>query len=156
MKGLFKKSKYLNNKLEEKMKKSVSILIIIFNFIFTSCFTIPGYVDKDGNITPPYLKKIKIEALKGNLSIFPFETSKGISNVNITKSAPIKSQQKDCIFLKQGNSIIYNIEGNHSLIFSFRTLDDEANFTITYRNKTTEYTIHNSDISDKLVYCDNY
>ena len=68
MKGLFKKSKYLNNKLEEKMKKSVSILIIIFNFIFTSCFTIPGYVDKDGNITPPYLKEIKIEALKGNLS----------------------------------------------------------------------------------------
>lgn len=57
------------------MKKSVSILIIIFNFIFTSCFTIPRYVDKDGNITPPYL---------------------------------------------------------------------------------TEYTIHNSDFSEKLVYCDNY
>ena len=62
------------------MKKKYTHLFIIFIFLFTSCFTIPGYVDKDGNITPQYIKEIKIEVIKGNVSIIPFETSKGILN----------------------------------------------------------------------------
>lgn len=67
-----------------------------------------------------------------------------------------KQCQKKTIYLSEGNYHYYTIEGNHSVIFSLRTLDDEAIIKITYKNKTTEYTIHNSDISDKLVYCDNY
>ena len=67
------------------MKKKYTHLFITFIFLFTSCFTIPGYVDKDGNITPQYFKEIKIEAIKGNVSIIPFETSKGILNKNPTK-----------------------------------------------------------------------
>lgn len=138
------------------MKKMYTSLFIIFIFLFTSCFTIPGYVDKDGNITPSYLKQIKIEAVKGNVFIIPFETSKGIINKNPTKSSPVKSQKKDSIFLKEGNQYFCALEGNHSLVVSLRTLDEEAIIAITYRKKTNEYTIHNSDLGDKLVYIDNY
>ena len=67
-----------------------------------------------------------------------------------------KTMSKKTIYLSEGNYHYYTIEGNHSVIFSLRTLDDEAIIKITYKNETTEYTIHNSDISDKLVYCDNY
>ncbi len=139
------------------MKKSLlSILCIILNFLFTSCFTIPGYVDKDGNITPSYLKNIKIEALKGNVSIIPIETSKGISNKNPIKSDPVRYQKNDSIFLTEGNEYSCTLEGNHSLVFSLRTLDEEAIIAITYKNKTKEYTILNSDLIDKLVYIENF
>ena len=138
------------------MKKKYTHLFIIFIFLFTSCFTIPGYVDKDGNITPQYIKEIKIEVIKGNVSIIPFETSKGILNINPTKSELVKSQKKDNLFLKEGNQYFCALEGNHSLVVSLRTLDEEAIIAITYRKKTNEYTIHNSDLGDKLVYIDNY
>ena len=63
----------------------------------------------------------------------------------------IVSKKQKTIYLSEGNYHYYTIEGNHSVIFSLRTLDDEAIIKITYKNKTKEYTIHNSDISDKLV-----
>ena len=138
------------------MKKKFTHLFIIFIFLFTSCFTIPGYVDKDGNITPQYIKEIKIEVIKGNVSIIPFETSKGILNKNPTKSELVKSQKKDNLFLKEGNQYFYTLEGNHSLVISLRTLDEDAIIAITYKNKRNEYTIHNSDLLDKLLYFENY
>lgn len=87
------------------MKKKYTHLFIIFIFLFTSCFTIPGYVDKDGNITPQYIKEIKIEVIKGNVSIVPFETSKGILNKNPTKSELVKSQKKRQPISKRRKSI---------------------------------------------------
>lgn len=138
------------------MKKKYTYLFIIFISLFTSCLAIPGYVDKDGNITPQYIKEIKIEAVKGNVSIIPFETSKGILNKNPTKSSPVKSQKKDNVFLKEGNQYFCTLEGNHSLVISLRTLDEDAIIAITYKNKRNEYTIHNSDLLDKLLYFENY
>ena len=138
------------------MKKKYTHLFIIFIFLFTSCFTIPGYVDKDGNITPQYIKEIKIEVIKGNVSIIPFETSKGILNINPTKSELVKSQKKDNLFLKEGNQYFYTLEGNHCLVISLRTLDEEAIIAITFKNKRNEYTIHNSDLLDKFLYFENY
>ena len=131
-------------------------ILFIFILLFSSCCAIPGYINKDGAITPKYFKEIQIESIKGFVSITPVETSKGITNINPAKSDPLVSKKQNTIYLNQGNSHYYTIEGNHSVIFSLRTLDDEAIIKITYKNKTTEYTIHNSDISDKLVYCDNY
>ena len=119
------------------MKKKYTHLFIIFIFLFTSCFTIPGYVDKDGNITPQYIKEIKIEVIKGNVSIIPFETSKGILNKNPTKSDLVKSQKKDNLFLKEGNQYFYTLEGNNSLIISLRTLDEDAIIAITYKNNSS-------------------
>ena len=131
-------------------------ILFIFILLFSSCCAIPGYINMDGAITPKYFKEIQIESIKGFVSITPVETSKGITNINPAKSDPLVSKKQKTIYLSEGNYHYYTIEGNHSVIFSLRTLDDEAIIKITYKNKTTEYTIHNSDISDKLVYCDNY
>ena len=42
------------------------------------------------------------------------------------------------------------------LIFILSSCAATKTVYVPVENKTTEYTIHNSDISDKFVYCDNY
>ena len=112
-------------------------ILFIFILLFSSCCAIPGYINKDGAITPKYFNEIQIESIKGFVSISPVETSKGITNVNPAKSDPLVSKKQKTIYLSEGNYHHYTIEGNHSVIFSLRTLDDEAIIKITYKNKTT-------------------
>lgn len=138
------------------MNKGKIIVLLLLTLLFTSCFSIPGYVSEDGTITPPYSKVILIEAVSETVSVSPVETSKGISNINPSKSDSLKSKKQNSILLTEGNRYFYNLEGNHSVVLTFRTLAKEATFRITYKNKTTEYTIHGSDLSDKLIYIENY
>ena len=138
------------------MNKGKIIVLLLLTLLFTSCFSIPGYVSEDGSITPPYSKVILIEAVSESVSVSPVETSKGISNINPSKSDSLKSKKQNSILLTEGNRYFYNLEGNHSVVLTFRTLAKEATFRITYKNKTTEYTIHGSDLSDKLIYIENY
>ena len=76
--------------------------------------------------------------------------------INPVKSDPLKTQKNDTVYLPENDTYSYYLEGNHSIVFAFRTLYDEATFKITYRNTVQEYTIHKSDISDKFVYLENY
>ena len=138
------------------MNKGKIIVLLLLTLLFTSCFSIPGYVGEDGTITPPYSKVILIEAVSETVSVSPVETSKGISNINPSKSDSLQSKKQNSILLTEGNRNFYNLEGNHSVVLAFRTLAKEATFRITYKNKTTEYTIHGSDLSDKLIYIENY
>lgn len=138
------------------MKKIRIIILLLISVLFTSCIGVPGYVRDDGTITPPYSKKIIIESLSGTLTIVSVESSKGYTNINPIKSDPLTTQKKKTEFLSETDKTYYNVEGNHSIVFAFRTIDKEAKFTITYKNETTEYTIHNSDLSDKLIYIENY
>ena len=138
------------------MKKNCLLTVFLLLFLFSSCIAVPGYVDKNGNITAPYSSEIVIETITGALTIISEETSKGIQNINPTKSDPLKTQKKDPVYLPENNTYSYYLEGNHSIVFAFRTLNDEATFKIKYKNKIQEYTIHRSDISDKLVYIENY
>ncbi len=138
------------------MKNHISLLLFLFIILFTSCVAIPGYVNNSGNITPPYSSEIVIESISGTLSIIPTETSKGLQNTNPVKSDPLKTQKKDTVYLRENATYIYSLEGNHSIVFAFRTLDNEATFKVKYKNKIQEFTIHSSDISDKFVYIENY
>ena len=138
------------------MKNHSYLFLFLFIILFNSCIAIPGYVDNNGNITPPYSSEIVIESISGTLSIIPTETSKGIQNTNPAKSDPLKTQKKDTVYLRENATYSYSLEGNHSIVFAFRTLDNEATFKVTYKNKIQEYTIHSSDISDKFVYIENY
>ena len=36
-------------------------ILFIFILLFSSCCAIPGYINKDGAITPKYFKEIQIE-----------------------------------------------------------------------------------------------
>ena len=138
------------------MKKIFPTCLLFIFLLFSSCIGVPGYIDNEGYITPPYSKEIVIEAISGGISIVPAETSKGRQNINPTKSDLSKSQINQTVYIMESKSYTYFLEGNHSIIFSFRTLYDEARFTITYLGKTTEYVIHSSDLSDKFVYIENY
>lgn len=138
------------------MREIRLICLFLLSLLFTGCFSIPGYVSKDGSITPPYSSEILIESLQGTVVITPVETSKGISNVNPTKSDPLRSQKQDMIILNEGSTYYFNLEGNHNVVFGFRTLEKEATFRITYKDEATECTIHNSDFTDKLIYIENY
>ena len=138
------------------MKNHFSLFLFLFIILFTSCVAIPGYVDNNGNITPPYSSEIVIESISGTLSIIPTETAKGLQNINPVKSDPLKTQTKDTVFLCENATYSYFLEGNHSIVFAFRTLDEEATFKVTYKNKIQEYTIHSSDLIDKFVYIENY
>ena len=134
-------------------------MIVFFAIPLTSCLAVPflpGYVNENGNITAPYSKEIVIEAVSGELTIIPAETSKGRQNINPAKSDSLRTQTKDAIYLQETKSYTYYLEGNNSLTLAFRTISDEAVFKITYRNKTTEYIIHNTDLCDKFVYIENY
>ncbi len=124
--------------------------------MITGCFSIPGYVHSDGSITPPYSKEVFIEALSGNVTIYQVETSKGIKNIDPLKSDTMTSHHGEYFFLSENNSCNYNLEGNHSVIFAFRTMDEEATFRIIFKRKVTDYVIHNSDFTDKLIYIENY
>ena len=134
--------------------------ILVFSALsLTSCLAVPffpGYVNENGNITAPYSKEIVIEAVSGELTIIPAETSKGRQNINPAKSDSLRTQTKDAIYLQETKSYTYYLEGNNSLALAFRTISDEAAFKITYRNKTTEYIIHKADLCDKFVYIENY
>ena len=138
------------------MNKVRIVVLLLLALLFTSCFSIPGYVSEDGSITPPYSKVILIEAVSESVSVSPVETSKGISNRNPSKSDSLRSKKQSSIFLNEGNRNYYTLEGNHSVVLAFRTLAKEAKFKITYKNETTEYIIHSSDLSDKLIYIENY
>ena len=138
------------------MKKIFPACLLFIFLLFSSCIGVPGYIDNEGYITPPYSKEIVIEAISGGISIVPAETSKGRQNINPTKSDLSKSQINQTVYLMESKSYTYFLEGNHSIIFSFRTIYYEARFTITYLGKTTEYVIHSSDLSDKFVYIENY
>ena len=138
------------------MKNHFSLFLFLFIILFTSCVAIPGYVDNNGNITPPYSSEIVIESISGTLSIIPTETAKGLQNINPVKSDPLKTQTKDTVSLCEKATYSYSLEGNHSIVFAFRTLDEEATFKVTYKNKIQEYTIHSSDLIDKFVYIENY
>ena len=134
--------------------------ILVFSAIsLTSCLAlpfIPGYVNENGSITAPYSKEIVIEAVYGELTIIPAETSKGRQNINPAKSDSLRTQKKDTVYLHETQSYTYSLNGNNSLTLAFRTISDEAVFKITCRNKTTEYIIHNTDLCDKFVYIENY
>ena len=138
------------------MKKIFPTCLLFILLLFSSCIGVPGYIDDEGYITPPYSKEIVIEAISGDISIVPVETSKGRQNINPTKSDLIKSQINQAVFLMESKTYSYSLEGNHSIIFAFRTISDGAHFTVTYMDKTTEYVIHSSDLSDKFVYIENY
>lgn len=138
------------------MREIRLICLFLLSLLLTGCFSIPGYVSKDGSITPPYSSEILIESLQGTVVITPVETSKGISNVNPTKSDPLRSQKQDMIILNEGSTYYFNLEGNHNVVFGFRTLEKEATFRITYKDEATECTIHSSDFTDKLIYIENY
>ena len=153
--GLFLENNFMNM----LTKKILYISLTICFLLFSSCLAlpfIPGYVNENGNITAPYSKEIVIEAVSGALTIIPAETSKGRQNINPSKSDSLRTQTKDAIYLQETKSYTYNLEGNHSLTLAFRTISDEAIFKITYRNKTTEYIIHKTDLCDKFVYIENY
>lgn len=137
-------------------KKVLHICLLFCILLFSSCIAIPGYVNDNGNITAPYSKEIVIEVVSGELTIIPAETSKGRQNINLTKSDSLRTQKKDTVYLHETQSYTYSLEGNHSLTLAFRTISDEAAFKITYKNKTTEYIIHNTDLCDKFVYIENY
>lgn len=134
--------------------------ILVFSALsLTSCLAVPffpGYVNDNGNITAPYSKEIVIEAVSGELTIIPAETSKGLQNINPAKSDSLRTQKKDTVYLPETQSYTYSLDGNNSLTLAFRTISDEAAFKITYRNKTTEYIIYNTDLCDKFVYIENY
>ena len=138
------------------MKKNCLLTVFLLLFLFSSCIAVPGYVDKNGNITAPYSSEIVIETITGALTIISEEASKGIQNVNPVKSDLLRTQKNDPVYLPENNTYSYYLEGNHSIVFAFRTLNDEATFKIKYKNKIQEYTIHRSDISDKFVYIENY
>ena len=145
-----------NNFMSMLTKKKLHISLTICFLLFSSCIAIPGYVNENGNITAPYSKEIVIEAVSGELTIIPAETSKGRQNINPAKSDFLRTQKKDTVYLHETQSYTYSLEGNNSLTLAFRTISDEAAFKITYRNKTTEYIIHNTDLCDKFVYIENY
>lgn len=138
------------------MEKNCLLTVFLLLFLFSSCIAVPGYVDKNGNITAPYSSEIVIETITGALTIISEEASKGIQNVNPVKSDLLRTQKNDPVYLPENNTYSYYLEGNHSIVFAFRTLNDEATFKIKYKNKIQEYIIHRSDISDKLVYIENY
>lgn len=138
------------------IKKAKVIGLLLFTLVFTGCFSIPGYVHNDGSINPPYSKEILIESIKGNLMILPMETSKGQTNVNPSKSDMLKSRKQNTIFLTAYNSYYYTLEGNHSVVLSFRTFEEEAILRIVYRDWETECVIHSSDPGDKMIYLENY
>ena len=138
------------------MKKNFSLPVILLLFLFSSCIAVPGYVDNNGNITAPYSSEIIIETITGTLTIISEESSKGNQNINPVKSDPLKTKKNDTVYLLENNTYSYYLEGNHSIVLAFRTLNDEATFKITYKNTVQEYTIHKSDISDKFVYLENY
>ena len=134
-------------------------MLVFIALSLTSCLAVPflpGYVNDNGNITAPYSKEIVVEAVSGELTIIPAETSKGRQNINPAKSDSLRTQTKDAIYLQESKSYTYYLEGNNSLTLAFRTISDEAVFKITYRNKTTEYIIHKADLCDKFVYIENY
>ncbi len=138
------------------MKKlKLPFLFLLFT-LFSACSTFPGYVNTDGTVTPPYSGEIEIKSLKGFVSISPVETSKGSVNINPEKSDLLKSQKQNTIYLSETKPYYYKLEGNHSVVLSFRTMDEEAIISVTYKNKTTEYVIHSSDMCDKVVYLQNY
>ena len=137
-------------------KKVLHICLLFCILLFSSCVAVPGYVNENGNITAPYSKEIFVEAMSGELTIIPAETAKGRQNINPAKSDSLRTQKKDTVYLQENQSYTYSLEGNHSLTLAFRTISDEAVFKITYRNKTTEYIIHNTDLGDKFVYIENY
>ena len=148
-----------NNFMNMLTKKKLHISLTICFLLFSSCLAVPflpGYVNDNGNITAPYSKEIVIEAVSGELTIIPAETSKGRQNINPAKSDSLRTQTKDAIYLQETKSYTYYLEGNNSLTLAFRTISDEAVFKITCRNKTTEYIIHNTDLCDKFVYIENY
>ncbi len=138
------------------MKKVTLFGFLLAAVVLSGCFSIPGYVHEDGSITPSYAKEIVIEAVKGSISISPMETSRGFSNVNPLKSDPVRSQKQKMIFLVEGKEYYYDLEGNHNVIFSIRTLSEEAEFRITYKDEEIVYTIHSSDLMDKVIYIENY
>lgn len=153
--GLFLENNFMNM----LTKKILYISLTICFLLFSSCLAlpfIPGYINENGNITAPYSKEIVIEAVSGELTIIPAETSKGRQNINPSKSDSLRTQTKDAIYLQETKSYTYYLEGNNSLTLAFRTISDEAVFKITYRNKTTEYIIHKTDLCDKFVYIENY
>ena len=150
--GLFLENNFMNM----LTKKILYISLTICFLLFSSCIAIPGYVNDNGNITAPYSKEIVIEAVSGELTIIPAETSKGRQNINPSKPDSLRTQTKDTIYLQETKSYTYYLEGNNSLTLAFRTISDEAAFKITYRNKTTEYIIHKADLCDKFVYIENY
>ena len=134
-------------------------ILVFIALSLTSCLAVPffpGYVNDNGNITAPYSKEIVVEAVSGELTIIPAETSKGRQNINPAKSDSLRTQTKDAIYLQETKSYTYYLEGNNSLTLAFRTISDEAVFKITCRNKTTEYIIHKPDLCDKFVYIENY
>ena len=141
------------NKLTKKVLHISPLLCIL---LFSFCIALPGYVDDNGYVTAPYSKEIVVEAVSGELTILSAETSKGRQNINPAKSDSLRTQKKDTVHLHETKSYIYSLEGNHSLTLAFRTISDEAAFKITYKNKTTEYIIHNTDSCDKFVYIENY
>lgn len=138
------------------MKKIISTAALLASLLLTSCLAIPGYINKDGNITPPYSKTILIEAESGDFTITPMESSLGRQNINPAKSSPVRSHKNDTIYLHENDIYTFTLEGNHGLTLAFRTINQEAKFKITYKNKTTEYIIHNSDICDKMINVDNF
>ena len=145
-----------NNFMNMLTKKKLHLSLTICFLLFSSCIAIPGYVNDNGNITAPYSKEIVIEAVSGELTIIPAETSKGRQNINPAKSDYLRTQKKDTVYLHETQSYTYSLNGNNSLTLAFRTISDEAVFKITYRNKTSEYIIHNADLCDKFVYIENY
>ena len=145
-----------NNFMNMLTKKKLHLSLTICFLLFSSCIAIPGYVNDNGNITAPYSKEIVIEAVSGELTIIPAETSKGRQNINPAKSDSLRTQKKDTVYLHETQSYTYSLNGNNSLTLAFRTISDEAVFKITCRNKTTEYIIHKADLCDKFVYIENY
>lgn len=145
-----------NNFMNMLTKKELHLSLTICFLLFSSCIAIPGYVNENGSITAPYSKEIVIEAVSGELTIIPAETSKGRQNINPAKSDSLRTQKKDTVHLHETQSYTYSLEGNNSLTLAFRTISEEAVFKITYRNKTTEYIIHKTDLCDKFVYIENY
>ena len=138
------------------IKKFFHICPLLFIFLFSSCIAVPGYVNDNGYITAPYSNEIIVEAESGALTIIPMETSKGRQNINPAKNDALKTKTLNPVYLSETKTYSYPLEGNHSITLAFRTISDEATFKVTYKNKTTEYIIHNTDLCDKIVYIENY
>lgn len=139
------------------MKKILYSILMALTFVFTSCFSmpwIPGYVNEDGSIVPPYTKTAVVNVTKGTLSLTVKDTYKGEKSIkakpeNNSENLPQKQ------FLSTGATYSYPIYGNHTIVIEFSSID-EAEFTITYNDESMAYTVTSKDVLGKTIYLSNF
>ena len=137
------------------MKKFLKAALFVCCLLLSSCMLIPGYVNPDGTITPPYDEQVVVKAQKGNITLNILLTDHGIQHqdsLNSGKATPQKSQSAQ---VQEGSSYTFSLRGNYSTMIAVRATTEDAVFSIEYKNQTEEFTIHSSDVTDKIVYLKN-